>query len=89
MCVYLRTKFQVSRIILTSFRQGGTPKKPTFLPRVNTTDYNVFADGKNFYDQPISDEIRKYDIKKVANGQGDDYTTRCLLSCQYFKILIS
>ena len=29
MCVYLRTKFQVSSIILTSFRQGGnfTPKK--------------------------------------------------------------
>ena len=37
MCEYLQTKFQVSRIILTSFRQGailppnpkGTPKKPT------------------------------------------------------------
>ena len=23
MCVYLRTKFQVSSVILTSFRQGG------------------------------------------------------------------
>ena len=39
MCVYLRSKSQVSSIILTSFRQGGnftpdpiskqTPKKPT------------------------------------------------------------
>ena len=30
MCVYLRAKFQVSSIILTSFRQGGsfTPPPP-------------------------------------------------------------
>ena len=32
-----------------------------FLPRVNITNYNVLIDGKNFYDQPISDKIRKYD----------------------------
>ena len=32
-----------------------------FLPRVNITNGNVLIDGKNFYDQPISDQIRKYD----------------------------
>ena len=32
-----------------------------FLPRVNITNDNVLIDGKNFYDQPISDQIRKYD----------------------------
>ena len=26
-----------------------------FLPRVNTTIYNVLIDGRNFYDQPIND----------------------------------
>ena len=26
-----------------------------FLPRVNTTNYNVLIDGRNFYDQPIND----------------------------------
>ena len=34
MCVYLRTKFQVSSIILTSFRQGGVilPPQPQNEP---------------------------------------------------------
>ena len=50
------------------------------------TDYNVLIGGINFYDQPINDQIRKYDeIRKNATGQGDDYTTRCLLDYQYFK----
>ena len=32
-----------------------------FLPRVEITNYNVLIDGRNFYDQPINDQIRKYD----------------------------
>ena len=37
-------------------------------------------DGRNFYDQPINDLIKQYDeVRKVSTGQGDDYTTRCLL----------
>ena len=57
-----------------------------FLPRVNITNYNVLIHGRNFYDQPINDLIKQYDkIRKIATGQGDDYTTRCLLDYQYFK----
>ena len=57
-----------------------------FLPRVDITDYTVLIDGRNFYDQPISDQIRKYDeIRKNATGRGNDYTTGCLLDDQYFK----
>ena len=51
-----------------------------FLPRVNITNYNVLVDGRNFYDQPINDEI-----SKIVTGKGDDYTTGCLLDYQYFK----
>ena len=30
--------------------------------------------------------IKQYDeIRKIATGQGDDYTTGCLLDYQYFK----
>ena len=55
-----------------------------FLPRVNITNYNVLIDGRNFYDQPINDQIKKYDeIRKIATGKGDDYTTGCLLDYQY------
>ena len=57
-----------------------------FLPRVDITNYNVLIDGRNFYDQPINGQIKKYDeIRKIATGKGDDYTTGCLLDFQYFK----
>ena len=43
-------------------------------------------DGRNFYDQPINDLIKQYDeVRKVSTGQGDDYTTGCLLNYAYFK----
>ena len=56
------------------------------FPRVNITNYNGLIDGRNFYDQPINNSIKQYDeIRKTATGQGDDYTTGCLLDYQYFK----
>ena len=40
-----------------------------FLPRVDTTNYNVLIDGRNFYDLQINDQIKKYDeIRKIAKG---------------------
>ena len=57
-----------------------------FLPRVDIDKYNVLIDGRNFYDRPISVQTRKYDeIRKIATGKRDDYTTGCLLDYQYFK----
>ena len=57
-----------------------------FPPRVDITNYNVLTGGRNLYHQPINGQIEKYDeIRKVATGQGDDYTTGCLLDYQYFK----
>ena len=56
-----------------------------FVPRVDISKYNVLIDGRNFYDQPISHQIRKYDeIRKIATGKGDEYTTGSLLVYQYF-----
>ena len=43
-------------------------------------------DGKNFFDQPTSNAIKTYqNVRKIATGQGDDYTTGCLLDYTYFK----
>ena len=57
-----------------------------FRPRINITNYNVLIDGKNFYNQTINDVIKQYEkIRKIATGQGGDYTTGCLLDYQYFK----
>ena len=47
-----------------------------YLPKVEIKDYNVMIDGKNFFDQPINSMIKTYEnIRKIATGQGDDYTT--------------
>ena len=36
-------------------------------------------DGRNFFDQPVKNNLRTYQsIRKIATGQGNDYTTRCL-----------
>ena len=46
---------------------------------------NIEIDGRNFYDQPTDDLIKKYDeVRKVSAGQGDGYTTGCLLDFAYF-----
>ena len=43
-------------------------------------------DGKNFFDQPINIVTKTYEnIRKIAIGEGDDYTTGCLLDYPYFK----
>ena len=43
-------------------------------------------DGRNFFDQPIDSMAKTYEnIWKIATGQGDDFTTGCLLDYTYFK----
>ena len=37
-------------------------------------------DWQNFFDQPVRNDLITYDnIRKIATGQGDNYTTGCLL----------
>ena len=41
---------------------------------------------KFFFDQVINNMIKTYEnIRKITTGQGDDYTTGCLLDYTYFK----
>ena len=43
-------------------------------------------DGKNVFDQPVKNNKITYEnIKKIATGQRDDYTTGCLLDYAYFR----
>ena len=43
-------------------------------------------DGKIFFDQPVkNDKVTYENIIKIATGQGDEYTTGCLLDYIYFK----
>ena len=43
-------------------------------------------DGRNIFDQPINSITKTYEnFRKIATGQGDDYTTGCLLDYSYLK----
>ena len=60
--------------------------KQYYLPTGEIKYYNVMIDGRNFFDQPIKNDLKTYDnIRKIVTGQGDDYTTGCLLDNPYFK----
>ena len=42
--------------------------------------------GRNIFNQPVKKKLITYDnIWKIATGQGNDYTTVCLLDHPYFK----
>ena len=57
-----------------------------FLPRVDIKDYNILIDGRNFYDQNISDDFKKYkELRKVMTGRGEYYTTGSLLDYDFWK----
>ena len=54
------------------------------LPTVEVKDYNIMINGENFFDQPIKNNKVTYEnIRKIATGQGGDYTTGCFLDYSY------
>ena len=56
-----------------------------YLPRIDLNKYNVIIDGRNFYDNPIENNIEKYrELKKVMIGKGEDYSTGSFLDFNYF-----
>ena len=43
-------------------------------------------DGQNIFHQPIRNNLITYNsIQKIATGQGDYYTTGCLLDYNYLR----
>ena len=80
----------VNRLFLLSFEneKGRRSHSAYYLPKVEIKDCNVMTDGKNVFDQPINSMTKTYEnIRKIATGQGDDYTAGCLLDYIYFKII--
>ena len=90
--ISLDPSFQgVNRLfIMTYSRVNNQPTKDSqrkyYLPRVDLNKYNVITDGRNFYDNPIESDVKKYrELKKVMIGKGEDYTAGSLLDYNYFK----
>ena len=78
----------VNRLFVLSFENEDQRKSHSsyYLPKVEIKNYNVMIDGRNLFDQPINSMTKTYEnIRGIAAGQGDDYTTGCLLDYSYFK----
>ena len=86
---FLDTKIPVvNRLFVSAFPNAPVKNshRQYFLPSLNINDYNVFIDGRNFHDQNISNNFKKYkELRKVMTGRGEDYTTGSLLHHDYWK----
>ena len=83
------SRFQgVNRLFVLAFESDAqkASNKRYYLQNVVTKDCNVMIDGKCFFDQPAKNNKMTYEnIRKVVTGQGDYYTTGCLLNYAYFR----
>ena len=76
----------VTRLFALSFsRTNAGDNRDSFshyyLPNVEIKDFNVFIDGKSFFDLPVKNEEEAYE-KIIDNN---DYTTGNLLDYAYYK----
>ena len=81
----------VNRFFVLSFKEedGRESDRQYYFPTVALKDYNLMIDGRNFFDEPIKNDLKTYDnVIKIPTGQDDDYVTGCLLDCLYFKKVI-
>ena len=77
-----------NRLFVLAFENenGRTSHSTYYLPKVEIKNYNVMIDGRNVFDQSINSMNKAYEnIRKIATGKGDYYTTGCLLDYSYFK----
>ena len=90
--INLDPSFQgVNRLFLMAYSRADynqatrNRQRKYYLPRIDLKKY-VIIDGRNFYDNPIENDIEKYrELKKVMIAKGEDYTTGSLLDYNYFK----
>ena len=77
----------VNKLFILAFENDTqrTSHSGYYLPSVEIKTYDTVINGENIFDQPIKNKKITYDnIRKIAIGYGDDYTTGCLLDYPYF-----
>ena len=78
----------VNRLFILAFENDTqrTPHSSYYLPNIELKNYNIMINGENVFDQPAKDnKVTFENIRKIATGQGDDFTTGCLLGYPYVK----
>ena len=77
---------EINKLFILAFENDTqrTSAKGCNIPTVQLKDYNIMINVENHFYQPIKNDKVKYEnIRKIATGQGDDYTTGCLLGYPY------
>ena len=81
---------EVNRFFVLAF-EGDTQRTSHsgyYLPNVEIKNYNIVINGENFFDEPIKNNKVTYEnIRKIATGQGDDYTY-CKHTTEYITRLL-
>ena len=81
---------EVNRFFVLAF-EGDTQRTSHsgyYLPNVEIKNYNIVINGENFFDEPIKNNKVTYEnIRKIATGQGDDYTY-CKYTTEYITRLL-
>ena len=78
---------EINKVVVLAFAGDvqRTSHSNYYLPNVEIKNHNIMIDGENLFDQPIKNNKVTYEnIRKIATGQRDDYTTGCLLDYPYF-----
>ena len=80
---FLESNFvEINRFALDYSNQDDISKRfktqRYFSPKRNIDNHNNIINGKNFYDQPIDSDIKRYEVIRKL-------TTRCLLDYDYIK----
>ena len=82
---FVRVKRLFALAYLNKDKKAIKPGK-YYLPKCIIKNYNVIINGKNFYGQPINSDKKRYkEIRKLTAGQGEYYTTGCLLDYDCIK----
>ena len=55
-----------------------------YVPNIKIKDFNVFIDGKSFFDLPVRNEEEAFE-KIIDMSKDNDYTTDNLLDFAYFR----
>ena len=79
-------------VLLFENTDGRSSYRRYYFAPVEIKNYNVVIDGRKFFDQLVKNNLTVYNnIWKIKTGQGDNYTTGCLLdyNCfdNYYKMI--
>ena len=61
-------------------------KKYIFYQEQKLKNYSILIGGRNFYDQPIDEELRKYgEVRNIMIGRGEEHETGSLLDYACYR----